>query len=593
MPLPQLARPGRRLPRVLLVPPPRLQPGQPGLRHGGVGGLPELVGQPGRLEVARLGVGPAVGGRVVAGDGAEQQRQVRRTPPAPGAGPPARRAARAPSPRAGTSVRAPPSAPAAGPRDRRPTGTARPARDELGPPVAVPRQDVGHARRGEADPADRVGGRGTHEVDHASRRRERGRGVAQVEAGVHRVGEQEHRTVGIGPGGRRRAGEEGVARGGQRAAPGLHRAAQLADPHRLLRRARPSGSRSSSAVARAGCPASQACPAAASARDVRSPGSGDSAAARSSTDAATAWAPRPSASAAVATSTAATASSGPEGRLGEVPGAAVPHGGGRRDLLDLGRARRPARRAPSGGVPGRRRRGRLRARAGAGTSTAPAPTRTSPARSACTRSPTSSPCARQARSSRARSRVPAAASSSTCCAPSGSPADRAAKASWRPCASGTGTPASRPRRSSGRSASSSSASGLPAVARCRAATRSRPTAGPTSDARRVDGQAGQRERSEPRVGQRGRLAGPQRHQHGHAVVDQPPQREGDRLGGRPVEQVGVVDQDQQGLVVGGPAEQAQRGHPDAEPVRARARPGAQRDAEGLLLRAPAAGGAGR
>ncbi len=581
MALAQLPRPGCRLPRVLLVPPSRQEPGQPGLRHGGVGGLPELVGQAGRLEVAGFGVGPAVGGRVVAGDGADQQGEVRRRRPHP-----------QPSHHR-TELLACGALAQEHRSEHRPVHAQRvlgtvadrhreAGPHELGPPVAVPRQDVGHARSGEADPADRVGGRGTHEVDHASCHRERGRGVAEVEAGVHRVGEEEHRTVGVGPGCLGRTGEEGVAGSRQRAAARLHRTAQLADPHRLLRgeavrqpvqqRRRPGrlarepglpGSRQSAGRAVTRLRGERRCPLQHRRRHrvgaaVLRVGRGAHEHHRDRLVRA-------------------------RGRLGQVPGAAVPHGRGRRDPLHLAervgqRAVGPAPTCRVGCPVDGCAHERVPERDDAGADPhQPGTLGVHEVADVETVRPAGPVQQGEVPGARGREQQHLL---------------RAVRQPGRPRREGVLQTLRERHRDAGLQAAQvvgalGELEQRERVAGGGAVQHGHPVAtdgGADQRRRRADGQAGQRQRSEPRVGQRGRLAGPQRHQHGHPVVDQPPQRERDRLGGRPVEQVGVVDQDQQGLVVGRPAEQAEGGHPDPEPVRARARPGAQRDTEGLLLR---------
>ena len=87
----------------------------------------------------------------------------------------------------------------------------------------------------------------------------------------------------------------------------------------------------------------------------------------------------------------------------------------------------------------------------------------------------------------------------------------------------------------------------------------------------ADGQL--RQGPEPAL-HRGRRVGarPRREQHGDRLGPHPAHREHQRLEGGQVQAVRVVDGDQQGPLLGGVREQAQRRHRDAEPV---ARPGAE------------------
>ncbi len=101
-------------------------------------------------------------------------------------------------------------------------------------------------------------------------------------------------------------------------------------------------------------------------------------------------------------------------------------------------------------------------------------------------------------------------------------------------------------------------------------------AGEVKPGQRPGGQAG--------LEQRPGLAEPGGGQHEHRVGQQPAAGERQRLGGRPVEQVGVVDDQPERAVLAPPDQQAEHRGPDRQPVRDRAGPQCQRDAEGLRLR---------
>jgi hypothetical protein len=97
-------------------------------------------------------------------------------------------------------------------------------------------------------------------------------------------------------------------------------------------------------------------------------------------------------------------------------------------------------------------------------------------------------------------------------------------------------------------------------------------------------EAGQRPGRQAGLGQRPGLAEPGGGQHEHRVGQQPAAGECQRLGRRPVEQVGVVDDQPERAVLAPPDQQAEHRGPDREPVRHGAGPQRQRDAEGLRLR---------
>jgi len=95
---------------------------------------------------------------------------------------------------------------------------------------------------------------------------------------------------------------------------------------------------------------------------------------------------------------------------------------------------------------------------------------------------------------------------------------------------------------------------------------------------------GQRQGRQARLEQRAGLAEPGGGQHEHRVGEQPAAGERQRLRRRPVEQVGVVDEQPERAVLAPPDEQAEHRGADRQPVRDRAGAQCQRDAEGLGLR---------
>ena len=303
-----------------------------------------------------------------------------------------------------------------------------------------------------------------------------------------------------------------------------------------------------------------------------------------------------------ASSSAAVLSSGPERGLAEVPGPAVD--------VRLGAAPARAPGAPRGAGPAwRRRRPPERTRSCRKVS-APSSTRTSSAGSASSRAADVTPPApRTPARPAARSPAPAAATSSAVARRRASWSARRAKA--RASEAGTGTGASGRQRlaTSASSASSIRASGLPPVAaHSRATTGPAPAAGrtsstsaPESASRQPVQHAGTRQ---PGLGHGAGVALPDGGQQHDRVGGQPSRGEAQRLGGRAVEQVRVVDQHGDRLVLGQPAEQAQGGRADREPVPAGARAAAPartasasacgcRDPVQLVQRRGAAAAAGR
>jgi len=97
-------------------------------------------------------------------------------------------------------------------------------------------------------------------------------------------------------------------------------------------------------------------------------------------------------------------------------------------------------------------------------------------------------------------------------------------------------------------------------------------------------EAGQRPGRQAGLQQRAGLAEPGGGQHEHRVGEQPAAGERQRLGRRPIEQVGVVDEQPEGGVLAPPDQQAEHRGPDREPVRDRTGPQGERDTECLGLR---------
>ncbi len=128
-------------------------------------------------------------------------------------------------------------------------------------------------------------------------------------------------------------------------------------------------------------------------------------------------------------------------------------------------------------------------------------------------------------------------------------------------------------------ASSSSASGFPAASRTVLSSPSGASPCSSSSSRACSAVSGAGLTN-------GRSAWPsraRRDQQRHAVCGDPPGRERDRLGRGGIEPVGVVDQRQHGLLLGGGAEQVERADQHGQPVDRLRRPDRERAPERLGL----------